>query len=41
MIVENGVLEIDGVMQAEEGLTVRALEVRALGAAVISSRDFH
>jgi error-prone DNA polymerase len=41
VIVENGVLEIDGVMQAEEGLTVRALEVRALGAAITASRDFH
>jgi error-prone DNA polymerase len=41
VIVENGVLEIEGVMQAEEGITVRALEVRALGAAITSSRDFH
>ena len=41
VIVENGVLEIDGVMQAQEGITVRALEVRALGAAITSSRDFH
>jgi error-prone DNA polymerase len=40
VIVGSGVLEIDGVMQAEEGLTVRALEVRALGAALTPSRDF-
>jgi error-prone DNA polymerase len=43
VIVGHGVLEIEGVLQAEEGITVRALEVRSLGAASIAppSRDFH
>ena len=43
VLVGHGVLEIEGVLQAEEGISVRALEVRPLGTAPIAppSRDFH
>jgi len=41
VLVGTGVLEVEGILQAEEGITVRALEVRALGAALTPSRDFH
>jgi len=41
VLVGNGVLEIEGILQAEEGISVRALEVRPLGAALTPSRDFH
>jgi error-prone DNA polymerase len=43
VLVGHGVLEIEGILQAEEGISVRAMEVRPLGAAAIAppSRDFH
>jgi error-prone DNA polymerase len=41
VLVGNGVLEVEGILQAREGISVRALEVRPLGAALTSSRDFH
>jgi error-prone DNA polymerase len=42
VLVESGVLEIDGILQNLEGTSVRALEVRSLGIApVAESRDFH
>jgi error-prone DNA polymerase len=42
VLVSAGVLEVEGVLQAEEGISVRAVEVRALGAApdIRYSRDF-
>jgi error-prone DNA polymerase len=42
VLVESGVLEIDGILQNLEGTSVRALEVRSLGIAPVpESRDFH
>jgi error-prone DNA polymerase len=41
VLVASGVLEVEGILQAEEGISVRALEVRPLGAALTPSRDFH
>jgi len=42
VLVTAGVLEVDGVLQGREGISVRATEVRAAGAAVVTtpSRDF-
>jgi error-prone DNA polymerase len=42
-LVSPNVLEIDGVMQATDGLSVRALAVRSaeIGEFPIQSRDFH
>jgi len=42
VLVSAGVLEVEGRLQAQEGISVRAVEVRALGAApdVRYSRDF-
>jgi error-prone DNA polymerase len=41
VLVRTGVLEIEGVLQNFEGVSVRATGVRPLGAAPVSSRDFH
>jgi error-prone DNA polymerase len=42
VLIESGVLEIDGIVQNREGTSVRALDVRALGIAPVpESRDFH
>jgi error-prone DNA polymerase len=43
VLVSTHVLEIDGILQAQEGLSVRALAVRPapVGPVPIESRDFH
>jgi error-prone DNA polymerase len=42
VLVESGVLEVEGIVQNREGTSVRALDVRALGIAPVpESRDFH
>jgi error-prone DNA polymerase len=39
--VSAGVLEVEGVLQNQEGASVRAMEVRPVGRTVVTSRDFH
>lgn len=42
VLVSAGILEVEGVLQNTEGMSVRALAVRAAGrAALTPSRDFH
>lgn len=43
VLVSTGVLEVTGIVQSQEGLSIRATELRPAGAAVVSvpSRDFH